>query len=104
MELISFIQKRSQLPKAGIEQTVQLLNEDCTIPFISRYRKERTGSLDEVQIADIQKYKIEFEELEKRKIAVLKAIEEQNLLTEELKNNILLTDKLSDLEDLYLTL
>ncbi len=102
MELISFIQKRSQLPKAGIEQTVQLLNEDCTIPFISRYRKERTGSLDEVQIADIQKFKIEFEELEKRKIAVLKAIEEQNLLTDELKNNILLTEQLSDLEDLYL--
>ena len=102
MELISFIQKRTQLPKAGIEQTVQLLNEDCTIPFISRYRKERTGSLDEVQIADIQKYKLEFEELEKRKIAVLKSIEEQNLLTEELKNKILLTDQLSDLEDLYL--
>ncbi len=102
MELIPFIQKRTQLPKAGIEQTVQLLNEDCTIPFISRYRKERTGSLDEVQIATIQKYKIEFEELEKRKIAVLKAIEEQNLLTEELKKNILLSDNLSDLEDLYL--
>ena len=82
MELISFIQKRIELPRAGIEQTVQLLNEDCTIPFISRYRKERTGSLDEVQIADIEKYKLEFEELEKRKTAVLKSIEEQNLLTD----------------------
>ncbi len=102
MELISFIQKRIELPRAGIEQTVQLLNEDCTIPFISRYRKERTGSLDEVQIADIEKYKLEFEELEKRKTAVLKSIEEQNLLTDELKNKILLTDNLSDLEDLYL--
>ena len=89
MELISFIQKRTQLPQAGIEQTVQLLNEDSTIRFIWRYRKVRTGSLDEVQIADIQKYKLVFEELEKRKIAVLKSIEEQNLLTEELKNKIL---------------
>ncbi|MFD1315349.1 Tex family protein [Namhaeicola litoreus] len=102
MEIISFIQKQTQLPKTGIEQTVQLLNEDCTIPFISRYRKERTGSLDEVQIADIQKYKVLFEELEKRKLAVLKSIEEQNLLTEDLKNKILFTDNLSDLEDLYL--
>ncbi|MCB0485969.1 MAG: RNA-binding transcriptional accessory protein [Flavobacteriaceae bacterium] len=86
----------------SIENTVALLEEDCTIPFIARYRKEQTGNLDEVQISEIVKFKNQFEELEKRKETILKAIEEQGALTDELKQKILVTDNLITLEDLYL--
>ena len=102
MQLISFITKNTQLPQKSIENTVELLNQDCTVPFISRYRKEITGNLDEVQIGAIVQFKTQFEALEKRKIAVLKAIEEQDGLTAELRLKIEQTDDLVTLEDLYL--
>ena len=102
MQLIRFIQSKTSLPLRGIENTIQLLNEDCTIPFISRYRKERTGNLDEVQIGDIVKYKTQFEELEKRKATILKALEEQGVLTDILKQKIESTTDLTTLEDIYL--
>ncbi len=102
MQLINFIQSNTKLPVKGIENTVQLLNEDCTIPFISRYRKEMTGNLDEVQIADIVKFKEQFETLEKRKISILKSLAEQEVLTDELKNKIASTIDLTTLEDIYL--
>ncbi|WP_298365145.1 Tex family protein [uncultured Lutibacter sp.] len=102
MQILNFIQNNTNLPIKGIENTVQLLNEDCTIPFISRYRKERTGNLDEVQIGDIVKYKSQFEELEKRKGAILKALAEQEVLTGELKLKIEATTDLTVLEDIYL--
>jgi len=102
MHLISYIKTNTQLPETSIKNTVNLLNEDCTIPFISRYRKERTGNLDEVQIGEIVKYKELFEALEKRKIAILKAIEEQDALTDELKHKIETAQDLTTLEDLYL--
>ena len=70
MQLLKYIIDNTNLPSKSIENTIQLLNEDCTIPFISRYRKERTGNLDEVQIGDIVKFKAQFEELEKRKITI----------------------------------
>ena len=88
MQLLQYIISQTQLPEVSVKNTVDLLNEDCTIPFISRYRKERTGNLDEVQIGDIVKYKEQFEALEKRKIAILKALEEQEVLTSELKEKI----------------
>ena len=102
MQLISFITKNTQLPQKSIENTVELLNQDCTVPFISRYRKEITGNLDEVQIGAIVQFKTQFEALEKRKTAVLKAIEEQDGLTAELRLKIEQTDDLVTLEDLYL--
>lgn len=102
MQLLNFIKSQTNLPSKGIENTIQLLNEDCTIPFISRYRKERTGNLDEVQIGDIVKYKTQFEELEKRKKAILKALAEQEVLTDELKAKIEATTDLTTLEDIYL--
>ncbi|SDX60524.1 uncharacterized protein SAMN05444411_10733 [Lutibacter oricola] len=102
MQLQNFIQSKTNLPSKGIENTIQLLNEDCTIPFISRYRKERTGNLDEVQIGEIVKYKTQFEELEKRKLAILKALTEQEVLTAELKQKIEATTDLTVLEDIYL--
>ncbi|WP_178986964.1 Tex family protein [Winogradskyella helgolandensis] len=100
--MIDYIVQLTQLPKSSIKSTVQLLNEDCTIPFISRYRKEATGNLDEVQIGDIVKYKEQFEALEKRKIAILKALEEQDVLTDDLKLKIEQAQDATTLEDLYL--
>lgn len=85
MQLIPYITKHTQLPEKGIQNTVELLNQDCTVPFISRYRKERTGNLDEVQIGLIVNFKTQFEAIEKRKATILKALEEQNVLTNELR-------------------
>ena len=100
--MISYIFSQTQLAPKSAEQTVKLLNEDCTIPFIARYRKEATGNLDEVQIGDIVKYKSLFEALEKRKATILKALEDQNDLTPELFQKINATTDLITLEDLYL--
>ena len=102
MQLLNFIKSQTNLPEIGIKNTIQLLNEDCTIPFISRYRKERTGDLDEVQIGEIVKYKSQFSALEKRKTAILKALEEQEVLTNELKLKIKAANNLIVLEDIYL--
>ena len=102
MQLLHFIKLQTNLPSKSIKNTIQLLNEDCTIPFISRYRKERTGNLDEVQIGEIVKFKSQFEELQKRKVTILKALEEQEVLTEELKQKIEATTDLTVLEDVYL--
>lgn len=101
-QLVSYIISQTQLPEQSVKNTIELLNEDCTIPFISRYRKERTGNLDEVQIGDIVKYKEQFEALEKRKKAILKTLEEQDVLTIELKHKIEATQDLTTLEDVYL--
>lgn len=102
MTQIEFIQQQTQIPNRGIENTLQLLNEDCTIPFISRYRKEFTGNLDEVQVSSISKLKLKFEQMEKRKETILKAIEEQDLLTEEIQSKILNCFDENLLEDYYL--
>ena len=90
--MIKFIISQTQLPESSVKNTIALLNEDCTIPFISRYRKERTDNLDEVQIGEIVKYKEQFEALEKRKTAILKSLEEQEVLTLELKEKITKTE------------
>ena len=102
IQLLNYIISKTQLAESSVKNTITLLDEDCTIPFISRYRKEATGNLDEVQIGDIVKYKALFEALEKRKTAILKALEEQAVLTDELKQKIEKTRDLITLEDLYL--
>ncbi len=81
---------------------VELLAEGATIPFISRYRKERTGGLDEVQIGQIKHYFAYFTELDRRKAAILKSIEEQQALTDELRIKIEAQVDATSLEDLYL--
>jgi protein Tex len=85
-----------------IESTVKLLDEGATIPFISRYRKEATGSLDEVQVGDIKTQYQKLQELEKRREAILKSIEEQGKMTDDLKGRITKTYNLTELEDIYL--
>ncbi|MET2986623.1 Tex family protein [Aureibaculum conchae] len=100
--MLTYIESHINLPEKGIKNTIELLNQDCTIPFISRYRKEATGNLDEVQIGEIVKYKEQFETLEKRKLSILKSLEEQEVLTDELKQKIESAKDLTTLEDLYL--
>lgn len=102
MTNIKYILNYVNTASKNIEATLQLLAEDCTIPFIARYRKDRTGNLDEVQIENIYKYNKQFDEIVKRKDSILKSIEEQNALTPELKNKITASFDLQELEDLYL--
>ncbi|MFN3756641.1 MAG: Tex family protein [Flavobacterium sp.] len=102
MTLLSYIQQLLSFPSKSIESTLKLLSEDCTIPFIARYRKDQTGNLDEVQIEQIFKLNKHFEEIQKRKASVLKSIEEQGDLSEELKQKIENSFDLQEIEDLYL--
>ena len=99
---IRLIAEKLSLPGKKIENTLRLLEEGATVPFISRYRKEATGSLDEVQIADIQKESKRLKELIKRKESILGSIEEQGKLTPELRKRIQDTFNLTELEDIYL--
>jgi uncharacterized protein len=102
MTNIQFIAKSVQTAAINIQNTVKLLEEDCTIPFISRYRKDTTGNLDEVQIEQIAKLQKEYETIVKRKEAVLKSIEEQKALTPDLKQKIEQSFDLQEIEDFYL--
>jgi len=102
MQLLSYLQKQTQLSEKSLKNTISLLNEDATIPFISRYRKEMTDNLDEVQIGEIVKFKEIYEALEKRKKTILKALEDQNVLTIELTQKVNGSRHLTSLEDLYL--
>jgi uncharacterized protein len=102
MTTIQFIQNQTNIAVKSIEATIQLLSEDCTIPFISRYRKDQTGNLDEVQIETISKLNKQFIEIVKRKESILKSIEEQNALSAELKSKIENSFDLQELEDFYL--
>ena len=90
------------LPEHGVENTLKLLDEGCTIPFISRYRKERTGGLDEVQITAISDRSERLKEIAKRKETILKTIDEQQKLTPDLKKRISDCWDLTTLEDIYL--
>ena len=90
------------MPEQGVDNTLALLDEGCTIPFISRYRKERTGGLDEVQIAQIADMNDRLKELTKRKETILKTIGEQQKLTPELEKRINDCWEATQLEDIYL--
>jgi len=98
----SFISHSLSLPLQSVSAVLTLLNEGCTIPFISRYRKERTGGLDEVQITDISELYDRLKELGKRKETILKTIREQEKLTPELEAKILACMDSTELEDIYL--
>ena len=98
----SFISHSLSLPLQSVSAVLTLLNEGCTIPFISRYRKERTGGLDEVQITDISELYDRLKELGKRKESILKTIREQEKLTPELEARIRACMDSTELEDIYL--
>ncbi|MEN8227489.1 MAG: Tex-like N-terminal domain-containing protein, partial [Bacteroidota bacterium] len=96
------ISQRTGIPVRQVKNTVELLEEGATIPFISRYRKEHTGSLDEVKITEIRDELNKLKELEKRKEYILKTIDEQGKLTDELKGSIEACLDPVMLEDIYL--
>jgi len=85
-----------------VRKTIALLDEGATIPFISRYRKEATGSLDEVQVAAIRDLRDQYVELEKRREAILKSLKELDKLTPELEKAVRGAETLAKLEDIYL--
>ena len=90
------------LRPAQVENTLTLFAEGATVTFISRYRKEMTGSLDEVEIMAIKTLQDKYVEVEKRRDAIVKAIEEQGKMTDELRAQIQKATELTTLEDIYL--
>ncbi|MBR1793628.1 MAG: RNA-binding transcriptional accessory protein [Bacteroidales bacterium] len=102
MEFANIIASRLGLGLRQVEKTIELLEQGCTIPFIARYRKEATGSLNEVQIAAIRDLLIKQKELEKRRESIIASIGEQGKMTPELEMQLQQAATLTDLEDLYL--
>lgn len=102
MTAVQFIQNQVNTAPKNIENTLKLLAEDCTIPFISRYRKDQTGNLDEVVVEQIAKLNSGYEAIIRRKEAILKSVEEQNALTPEFRQKIEQSFDLQELEDFYL--
>ena len=101
-QIFRLIAQKLGIQQVQVKNTCQLFDEGATVPFISRYRKERTGSLDEVQVAAVKDEKEKFSELLKRKETILKTIDEQGLLTAELKDRIDNCYDPVELEDIYL--
>ena len=101
MNNIEILANKLGVKVGQVEAVLKLLEEGATIPFIARYRKEMTGSLDEEQIREIDKEYTYLENLLKRKEDVIRLIEEKDLMTDELRVSILACEKLSDVEDLY---
>ncbi len=99
---VAYISHSLSLSHKSVLAVLTLLDEGCTIPFISRYRKERTGNLDEVQITNISELNDRLKELGKRKETILKTIREQEKLTPELEAKILACMDSTELEDIYL--
>ncbi|MFT4524837.1 MAG: hypothetical protein ACI85F_000986 [Bacteroidia bacterium] len=102
MVIFKAIASQLNVSEKQVLAVLQLAEGGATVPFISRYRKEATGGLDEVQVADIIKLNKELQEFEKRREAILKSVEEQDLLSEELKGKFNSAATLQELEDLYL--
>ncbi|NIA23203.1 MAG: RNA-binding transcriptional accessory protein, partial [Proteobacteria bacterium] len=101
-KIVSLIASDLNIEKNRIENTITLLKEGATYPFIARYRKEATRGLNEVDVENIDRLFNYHTELEERKLAIIKSVEEQGKLTDELKGEINSCSKKSELEDLYL--
>src|SRR5450631_3698286 len=101
-EILLHIAQTLNVPLHGLVAVISLLDEGGTVPFIARYRKEATGNLDEVQIRNIEQKLAYFREMADRRATVLRTIEEQGQLTDELRTRIEATFDRSELEDLYL--
>ena len=102
MDIFLQVARELGLERSQVESAIKLLENGATVPFIARYRKEKTGGLDEAQLRNIEERFNYLVLLEERKEAVLKSIQEQGKLTEELKHKILSAVKLREVEDLYL--
>jgi uncharacterized protein len=99
---INKIAEELNLKTRQVTATARLLVEGATVPFIARYRKEVTGTLDEVAITSIRDRMAQLEELDRRRESIIKSLQERELLTEDLKENILAAETLTTLEDIYL--
>ncbi|MCG2721206.1 MAG: RNA-binding transcriptional accessory protein, partial [Thermodesulfovibrionales bacterium] len=99
---ITVIAQELAIKTRQVEAVASLLDEGATVPFIARYRKEATGSLDEVAITAIRDRLEQLRDLDKRREAILKSLEERELLTEELKTKIDAAESMTILEDIYL--
>jgi len=99
---ISTISGELKIKPWQVENTLKLLSEDCTVPFISRYRKEATGELDEIAVTQVRDRAIKLVEMEQRRLSIKAEIERQGKLTDELKEQIENANTLTELEDLYL--
>ncbi len=95
------IARETGINARSVASTAKLLAEGATVPFISRYRKEQTGSLDEVQIATIRDRMLQLAELDSRRTAIMKSLEERSLLTPELKKKVEAATTMSALEDVF---
>ncbi len=102
MQQQKFVQTETNLPENGVQNVLTLLSEGATVPFIARYRKERTGGLDEVEIAKIRDTAKKFDDLVSRQQTIISSIEEQGRLDEALKARILSCFNSTQLEDIYL--
>jgi uncharacterized protein len=102
MSYASTIAEQLNLGTRQVEKTIELLEQGATVPFIARYRKEATGSLNEVQITAIRDLLLRLKELDKRREAILSSVNEQGKLTPELEKQILAATNMTELEDLYL--
>ena len=102
MDILKNVASELKFGESQVENTIKLFDEGATVPFIARYRKEVTGNLDEEQIRDVIEKVTYYRNLEKRKEEVLRLIEEQGKLTDELKKSIESAKKLQEVEDLYL--
>ena len=102
MDIVNSVAKELNFKVPQVENTIKLFDEGATVPFIARYRKEVTGNLDEEQIRDVIEKITYYRNLEKRKEEVIRLIEEQGKLTEELQKSIVNAVKLQEVEDLYL--
>lgn len=100
--IVDRVAAQLKLRSPQVETVFSLLDEGCTIPFLARYRKERTGGLDEEQLREIQAAKAHWEALDARKASILKSLQEQGVLTEALSRAVEAADNLTVLEDLYL--
>jgi protein Tex len=102
MNIVELVAQNSGIPFKQVDTTVKLLEEGATVPFISRYRKEATGGLDEMQVEEIRLLSIKFKEIEKRKEAIIQSITEQGKMTPELLSKLNKCFDMSQLEDIYL--
>ena len=102
MEIVNIIAQRLKLNAQQVQRTIKLLNEGATIPFISRYRKEVTGGMDEVEIAAVRNESERLSDIQHRKNTILLTIEEQGKLTDELRQRIETCWDSTVLEDIYL--
>ena len=102
MDYINIIASQLNLGARQVEKTIELLEQGATVPFIARYRKEATGNLNEVMIAAIRDMLIKLKEIDKRRESIIQSIEQQEKMTDELRDKLLKAETMTELEDLYM--